>query len=84
MKSDVEPYRCVGCGKPAPDRLKQCDCPSGLLHNGCGDVVHRRMTVFDLKQDLYSVLSQYIDDFSPAQISAALKEMAAEELKRVT
>ena len=84
MKSDVAPYRCVGCGKPAPDRIKECDCPSGLLHNAGGDIVHRRLTVFDLKQELYSVLSQYIDDFSPSQMSAALREIADEEDKRVT
>jgi hypothetical protein len=82
MKSAVATYKCIGCGKPAPDRVAQCDCPTGLLMMG-DEIVHKKPTLSDLKQALYGVLSIYIDDFSPAEISQALREMASEEIKRI-
>jgi len=27
-----EPWKCIGCGKPSPERKRVCECPSSIVH----------------------------------------------------
>lgn len=40
-------WKCTGCGKPTPNRVRNCDCPSGVVYRSDGP------TEWKLAPDLY-------------------------------